>query len=58
MSYMPLDEMIYCVVKTSMQPVPAIFKMAINTALILIRRDAEREDELQEASERNENDLQ
>lgn len=41
--YVPTDEVIYGLLKANMPPVPAIFKMAINTAFVLIRKDAEKE---------------
>lgn len=41
--YVPTDEVIYGLLKAYTPPVPAIFKMAINTAFVLIREDEEKE---------------
>lgn len=60
MGYIPIDEVIYGMLKVWMPPEPALFKMAVNSALVLIHKDAERGEfeEREKASERDESDLQ
>lgn len=46
-----LDQQIRSMIEASIPPESAIFKMAINTALVLIKQEAEREAAEREAAE-------
>lgn len=58
--YVPSDEVIYGFIKTWMPPVPAIFKMAMKSAFVLIHQDAEHAklDKRDRAKEHDANDPQ